>query len=51
MNAEEVLQEIKEWANSSHSYLSENCQYARGYKAGIAQAKRIVLDMLGNTSV
>lgn len=44
--AEQVLNEIKEWANSSHSYLSTRTYYARGYKHGITQAKEIVKDYL-----
>lgn len=46
MTAEQVLQQIGEWANSSHSYLSNRSEYARGYKSGISAAKEIILDYL-----
>lgn len=46
MTTEQKMMKIEAWANSSHSYLSESCQYARGYKAGLAMAKSIVRDML-----
>jgi hypothetical protein len=39
---EEILKEIIDWANSSHSYLSETTPYAKGYKDGIRQAKEII---------
>jgi len=48
--AEEIVKEISEWANSSHSYLSDGCQYAKGYKAGVAQAKDIVKRKLSNVT-
>ena len=47
-NAEHMaLEEIRKWANGSHSHLSQAPGYARGYKDGIAQAKEIVCGILG----
>lgn len=42
MTNEEILKQIKEWAESSHSYLSRRTDYARGYSDGITQAKEII---------
>lgn len=44
----DLLSQIIEWANSSHSYLSERTDYARGYKAGITAAKTIILEILNS---
>lgn len=46
MNNQEIINELENWANDSHSYLSERTDYARGYKEGISQAKVIVSDIL-----
>lgn len=46
MTNEEILKQISEWANSSHSYLSERTDYARGYKNGYTQAKEEVQGFL-----
>lgn len=46
-NAERMaLEEIRQWANESHAYLSQAPGYARGYKDGIGRAKEIVCDIL-----
>lgn len=45
---EEIIKSLQEWAGNSHAYLSESTEYARGYKAGITQAKEIVLSILKN---
>lgn len=42
------IKKIEEWVNSSHAYLSERTDYARGYKAGIARAKLIIEDILSD---
>lgn len=44
----DLLSQIIEWANSSHSYLSERTDYARGYKAGITAAKARILEILNS---
>lgn len=41
-----ALEEIRQWATGSHSYLSQAPGYAVGYKDGISQAKEIVCDIL-----
>lgn len=46
MTAEEKLKKIEEWANSSHAWMPESRDYARGFKKGIGVAKEIVLDIL-----
>ena len=46
-NAEHMaLEEIRLWANSSHAHLSQQSDYASGYKDGIGQAKEIVCNIL-----
>ena len=42
----EVLEKIKAWAEDYPAYLSESVDYAKGYKAGIVQAKEIVKSIL-----
>jgi hypothetical protein len=44
----EVLTKIREWAESSHSYLSTRTDYACGYKDAMTYAKDIVLSILNN---
>lgn len=46
MTAEEKLKKKAVWANSSHGFLSESTEKAKGFKAGIYTAKNIVLDIL-----
>lgn len=46
MNAEKILQELREWAEIYPTYLSQRTPYAQGYREGIAQAKEIVLEIL-----
>jgi len=46
MDDKEKLRRIQEWVNSSHSWLSDRSEYMRGYKAGIAMAKDIVMTTL-----
>ena len=46
MTPEEIINEISEWANASHAYLSNREGYPRGYRNGISQAKVIILDIL-----
>lgn len=48
MTDEEKIKKIVAWVNRSHAYLSERTDYARGYKAGIAQAKLIIEDILSD---
>lgn len=43
---EKIVREIKEWAESSHSYLSQSKPYSKGYKDGISVAKEIVLNII-----
>lgn len=50
MTHEEILEDISEWANSSHSYLSDCSPYSQGYKDGITRAKEIVLEYLARIS-
>lgn len=35
----DLLTQIIEWANSSHSYLSERTDYTRAYKEALQQPK------------
>ena len=51
MTQEEVIKEISEWANSSHAHLCNREGFPMGYKAGIAQAKTIVLGILSKIDV
>lgn len=51
MTQEEAIKEISEWANASHAYLCNREGYPRGYKAGISQAKIIVLDILSKIDI
>jgi len=46
MAPEEIINEISEWANASHAYLSNREGYPQGYRNGISQAKVIILDIL-----
>lgn len=46
MNTEKILQELREWAETYPSYLSQRTPYAQGYKEGIVCAKEIVLEIL-----
>jgi len=46
MTAEEVLQEIMEWVESSHAFLSTRTDYGRGYKDGITRAKEIIEELM-----
>lgn len=46
MKATDILYEIRNWVVQSSSYLSESTDYAKGYKAGIIQAKEIVKKMI-----
>ena len=48
MNDKDILTKIIEWANSSHTYLSNRTEYAKGYKDGISQAKEIILDIINS---
>lgn len=48
MNDKDILTKIIEWANSSHAYLSERTDYARGCKDGISRAKEIILDIINS---
>lgn len=50
MTPQEIINEISEWANSSHAYLSSCHDYARGYKDGITQAKNIILEILSKVN-
>lgn len=55
-NGEKVVQSesktteelLEDWLNSSTAYLSTRTDYAKGYKAGIEQAKQIVSDLINN---
>lgn len=51
MTQEEAIKEIREWANSSHAHLCNREGFPMGYKAGIAQAKTIVLGILSKIDV
>lgn len=44
--AEAAVNEIAKYVKSSHAYLSESTDYARGYKDGIAMAKEIIESIL-----
>lgn len=46
MEDKDKLNKIKEWAESSHYYISERADYSRGYKDGLTQAKLIILEIL-----
>lgn len=46
MTPQEIIDEIREWANASHAYLSNREGYPLGYRDGITQAKNIVLEIL-----
>lgn len=46
MTSEEIINEISEWANASHAYLSNREGYPQGYRDGISQAKNIILSIL-----
>lgn len=46
MSQEEIINEIRQWANSSHAYLSNREGYAQGYKDGISQSKNIIIEIL-----
>lgn len=41
-----ILKEIAEWSEESSAYLSTGTDWAKGYRAGIFQAKEIVSSML-----
>lgn len=43
---EELIKEIKDWAESSHDYLSYEQSYSQGYKDAMTWAKEIVLNMI-----
>lgn len=45
-DAIKALKELEKWAYEYPSYLSQVCDYARGYKEGILIAKQIVKDIL-----
>lgn len=47
---EKKLEKIDEWIYSSHAYLSQSSDYARGYKDGITRAKEIVKEITENNS-
>ena len=44
--AEAAVKKIVEYVESSHAYLSESTEYARGYKDGIEMAKEILEGIL-----
>lgn len=44
----DLLTQIKEWANSSHDYLSNRTEYAKGYKDGIRRSKEIILEIINS---
>lgn len=44
----DILTQIIEWAEDSHSFLSESTDYARGYKDGITRAKQIILEIVNS---
>lgn len=41
-NPEEIIKKLQEWADDYPNWLSDRTDYARGYKAGVAQAKQAV---------
>ena len=49
-SSDKTLEEIRKWANSSHSYLSRRTDYARGYAEGLDVAKEIILEILEKKS-
>lgn len=51
MTPQEIINEIREWANAPHAYLCNREGYPRGYKNGISQAKSIVLEILSKLDV
>lgn len=42
----QAINELQAWAYNYPSWLSENTDYARGYKAGIIQAMSIVRQII-----
>lgn len=46
MTDDNKIIKLREWVTSSHSYLSERSEYAKGYKQGMTVAKNIVIDIL-----
>lgn len=46
MTPEEKIKKLQEWLDDFPSWLSERADYARGYKAGILQARTIVNDII-----
>ncbi len=48
MNDKDLLTIIIDWAKSSHAYLSERTDYARGYKDGISRAKEIINEIINS---
>lgn len=48
---QKIINEISEWANASHAYLSNREGYPRGYRNGISQAKIIVLEILSKIDI
>lgn len=51
MTLQKIINEISEWANASHAYLSNREGYPRGYRNGISQAKIIVLEILSKIDI
>ena len=48
MEDKDILTQIIEWAKSSHAYLSNSSEYAKGYKDGISRAKEIILEIINS---
>lgn len=46
MKKDDILTEIREWAESSSSYLSESSAYASGYKEAVIYCKERILEIL-----
>lgn len=46
MKKDDILTEIREWAESSSSYLSESTSYASGYKDAVIFCKERILEIL-----
>ncbi len=51
MNEIKAIEMIQKWLSNSTAYLSTRTDYARGYKAGIEQAKLIIADILRNAGI
>lgn len=49
-NPRQILNEIKEWVERSHDYLSSSKPYSQGYKDGISQAKDIISNIIKNNT-